>query len=191
MPPASHHTAQAEIVLLLVTKFTQELLGWPKSSFGFFHHILWKNPSKLFGQPSIQKKKKKKNPHKTNPNTSNTSEMSSWCQSKVVCLCGLFGFPLAIAIFKPVHLNPIGISNHILTPPHPLTRSDIHGDYCLSITFLNRSILSSSLTAPRNLSSHHVKDSCSDPIPAALVSHLLRGGRPALVPTYCEQPHSF
>ena len=28
------------------------VLGWPKSSFGFFH-ILQKNPNKLFGQPSI------------------------------------------------------------------------------------------------------------------------------------------
>ena len=27
------------------------ILGWPKSSFGFFHKVLWKNPNKLFGQP--------------------------------------------------------------------------------------------------------------------------------------------
>ena len=123
MPTAGHQTAQAEIVLLLVTKFTQELLGWPISSSGFFHHTLWKNPSKLFGQPSIQNKNKKTKTHKTNPNTSNTSQMSSQCQQKVVCLCGLFRFPLAIAIFKPVHLNPIGISNHTLTL-HPTPSPD-------------------------------------------------------------------
>ena len=122
MPPASHHTAQAEIELLLVTKFAQELLGWPKNSFGFFHHTLWKNPSKFLAN-QVFKKKKKKPPYKTNPNTSNTSEMSSWYQPKVVCLCGLFRFPLAIAIFKPVHLSPIGISNHILTL-HPIPSPD-------------------------------------------------------------------
>ena len=30
------------------------VLGWPKSLFGFFHKMLWKNPSELFGQPSIR-----------------------------------------------------------------------------------------------------------------------------------------
>ena len=29
------------------------MLGWPKSSFGFFHNIFWKNLSELFGQPNI------------------------------------------------------------------------------------------------------------------------------------------
>lgn len=29
------------------------LLGWPRSLFGFFHHILQKNLKKLFGQPNI------------------------------------------------------------------------------------------------------------------------------------------
>ena len=28
------------------------LLGWPKSSFGFFHKMLWKNLNELFGQPN-------------------------------------------------------------------------------------------------------------------------------------------
>ena len=31
------------------------LLGCPKSSFGFIHHILWKYPKELFGQPNITK----------------------------------------------------------------------------------------------------------------------------------------
>ena len=30
---------------------TEWVLGWPKSSFGFFCNILWKNPNELFGQP--------------------------------------------------------------------------------------------------------------------------------------------
>ena len=29
-----------------------ETLGFPTISFGFFHHILWKNWSELIGQPS-------------------------------------------------------------------------------------------------------------------------------------------
>ena len=29
------------------------ILGWPKSSFGFFCNILQKNPNELFGQPNI------------------------------------------------------------------------------------------------------------------------------------------
>ena len=33
--------------------FIKLILGWPKSSFGVFHNILQKNPSKPFGQPSI------------------------------------------------------------------------------------------------------------------------------------------
>ena len=28
-------------------------IGWPKSSFGFFHSILWKNPDELFDQPNM------------------------------------------------------------------------------------------------------------------------------------------
>ena len=27
-----------------------DLLGWPKTSFRFFHNILWKNPKEYFGQ---------------------------------------------------------------------------------------------------------------------------------------------
>ena len=27
------------------------ILGWSKSSSGFFHRMLWKNPNELFGQP--------------------------------------------------------------------------------------------------------------------------------------------
>ena len=27
------------------------VLGWPKSSFGSFHNILWKDPNELFHQP--------------------------------------------------------------------------------------------------------------------------------------------
>ena len=30
-----------------------KLLGWQKSSFGFFFKMLWKNPNKVLGQPSI------------------------------------------------------------------------------------------------------------------------------------------
>ena len=33
-------------------EFLFNVLGWPKSSFGFFHNILWKNPNELFGQPN-------------------------------------------------------------------------------------------------------------------------------------------
>ena len=29
-----------------------DILGWPKSSFGFFHNILQKTPIELFGQPN-------------------------------------------------------------------------------------------------------------------------------------------
>ena len=29
------------------------VLGWPKSSFGFFHKMVQKNLNKLFGQPNI------------------------------------------------------------------------------------------------------------------------------------------
>ena len=28
------------------------ILGCPKSLFGFFHAILWKNPNELFGKPN-------------------------------------------------------------------------------------------------------------------------------------------
>ena len=31
----------------------EELLGWSKTSFRFFHKVLWKRPSKLFGHPDI------------------------------------------------------------------------------------------------------------------------------------------
>ena len=31
-----------------------EILDWPKGSFVFFCKMLWKNPNKLFGQPSIK-----------------------------------------------------------------------------------------------------------------------------------------
>ena len=31
------------------------ILGWSKSSFGFFCNILWNNLNKLFGQPNISK----------------------------------------------------------------------------------------------------------------------------------------
>ena len=37
----------------LYFKTFTKLLGWPKSSFGFFHNILQKNPNELFGQPNI------------------------------------------------------------------------------------------------------------------------------------------
>ena len=33
----------------------KKILGWPKSSFGFFHKMLLENPNKLFGQPKIYK----------------------------------------------------------------------------------------------------------------------------------------
>ena len=31
----------------------KQIWGWPKSSFGFFYNILWKNLSTLFGQAHI------------------------------------------------------------------------------------------------------------------------------------------
>ena len=30
-----------------------KILGWPKSSFGLFHSIMWKNFNELFSQPNI------------------------------------------------------------------------------------------------------------------------------------------
>ena len=30
-----------------------DILGWPESSFGFFHNILWKNLNKLFDEPNM------------------------------------------------------------------------------------------------------------------------------------------
>ena len=88
-----------------------------------FPSHLMEKPQQTFWPTQYSKQKQKTKTHKTNPNTSNTSQMSSQCQPKVVCLCGLFRFPLAIAIFKPVHLNPIGISNHTLTL-HPTPSPD-------------------------------------------------------------------
>ena len=32
--------------------FSGEVLGWPKSSFGFFHTIAQKNLNKFFGKPN-------------------------------------------------------------------------------------------------------------------------------------------
>ena len=34
-------------------RFLLDILGWPKSSFGFFHCILWKTWNELIGQPNI------------------------------------------------------------------------------------------------------------------------------------------
>ena len=44
-----------------------KVLGWPKSSFGFFWNILWQNTNELFGQPNrIEEKKLEKiEPEKT------------------------------------------------------------------------------------------------------------------------------
>ena len=44
-----------------------KVLGWPKSSFGFFCNILWKNTNELFGQPNrIEEKNLEKiEPEKT------------------------------------------------------------------------------------------------------------------------------
>ena len=39
----------SKIPLLMVYEI---LLAWSKSSFRVFHKVLWKNPNKLFGQPS-------------------------------------------------------------------------------------------------------------------------------------------
>ena len=36
-----------------LVSFDMHILIWPKSSFRFFHAILWKTPNKIFGQPSI------------------------------------------------------------------------------------------------------------------------------------------
>ena len=33
--------------------YPRSSIGWPKSSFGFFCNILWKNPNEYFGQPNI------------------------------------------------------------------------------------------------------------------------------------------
>ena len=30
-----------------------DIVGWPESSFGFFHNMLWKNLNKLFGEPNM------------------------------------------------------------------------------------------------------------------------------------------
>ena len=37
----------------LVCPLTIRFMGWSKSSFIFFHKIVWKNPNKLFDQPNI------------------------------------------------------------------------------------------------------------------------------------------
>ena len=29
------------------------ILGWPKSSLGFFYNTLWKKPNDIFGQPNM------------------------------------------------------------------------------------------------------------------------------------------
>ena len=44
-----------------------KVLGWPKSLFGFFSNILWKNTNELFGQPNrIEEKNLEKiEPEKT------------------------------------------------------------------------------------------------------------------------------
>ena len=36
----------------LLPAWVPELLGWPKSLFGMFCKILWKNPNEIFGQPN-------------------------------------------------------------------------------------------------------------------------------------------
>lgn len=36
----------------LLSELGEILLGWPKSSLGFFSKTLWENPSKLFDQPN-------------------------------------------------------------------------------------------------------------------------------------------
>ena len=41
-----------------INQKTLKILGWPKSSFGFFHRILGKNPNEFFGQPNISFLKK-------------------------------------------------------------------------------------------------------------------------------------
>ena len=40
------------VALFFSVDFT-DILGWPKNSFGFFHKMIQKNPSQLFGQSSI------------------------------------------------------------------------------------------------------------------------------------------
>ena len=44
-----------------------KVLGWPKSSFGCFCNILWKNTNELFGQPNRTEEKhlEKIEPEKT------------------------------------------------------------------------------------------------------------------------------
>ena len=43
---------------MLCTPFstTNHVLGWPESSFSFFHIMLWKNPNEHFGQPNSFRK---------------------------------------------------------------------------------------------------------------------------------------
>ena len=52
IPPsirANKHIKKCSISI----RCSAKLLGWQKSSFGFFFKKLWKNPSKVLGQPSI------------------------------------------------------------------------------------------------------------------------------------------
>ena len=46
---ANKHTKKCSISI----RCNAKLLGWQKSSFGFFFKMLCKNPNKVFGQPSI------------------------------------------------------------------------------------------------------------------------------------------
>ena len=39
-------------MLMSQNRIHKMLLGWPKSSLGFFHEMLQKNPNELFGQHS-------------------------------------------------------------------------------------------------------------------------------------------
>ena len=41
------------ICLSVCLSINLDLLGWPKSLFGFFHKILWTNAKEIFGQPNI------------------------------------------------------------------------------------------------------------------------------------------
>ena len=38
---------------LCIVVFVLLILGWPKSSFGFFRNCFWETPNRLFGQPHV------------------------------------------------------------------------------------------------------------------------------------------
>ena len=50
--PYEFHSIQKRKLIFFMLQY-QQILGWPKSSFGFFHYILWKNLNRCFAQPKM------------------------------------------------------------------------------------------------------------------------------------------